>query len=227
MAKMADPNKVAMLNNAMSRASKLMQLESNGTLDKIAKAHKGEIDASLGNDASITTESMVSTKRNRNVSAPNVGGAMVGAGASSVPSVIRESFANNPIDDSALYGSLGDGLDLSFLTENAQKNEPKAPQVSSQDISRMVNEGMPQQQTISSLQQIDYPMIRTIVEDIVRKYAVSLKKNILAEGKGSVNEVNTISLGKTFKFLDSKGNIYECTMKKVGNINEKKKSVNE
>jgi hypothetical protein len=74
--------------------------------------------------------------------------------------------------------------------------------------------------------QVDYPMIRTIVEEIVRKYAVSLNKKIISEGKSSTSEVNTISLGKTFKFLDSKGNIYECQMKKVGNINDKRKSVN-
>ena len=74
--------------------------------------------------------------------------------------------------------------------------------------------------------QVDYPMIRTIVEEIVRKYAVSLNKKIISEGKTSTNEVNTISLGKTFKFLANDGTIYECQMKKIGNINEKRKSVN-
>jgi hypothetical protein len=69
---------------------------------------------------------------------------------------------------------------------------------------------------------VDYPMIRTIVEDIVRKYAQSLKKNLVTEGVGGA-EVNTIALVKTFKFLDSKGNIYECSMRKVSNINDVKK----
>ena len=82
----------------------------------------------------------------------------------------------------------------------------------------------PQIQTVSA--GVDYPMIRTIVEDIVKRYVVSLNKRIMNENKGGGSEINTITLGKTFKFLDSKGNIYECEMKKVGNINDKRKSVN-
>ena len=70
-------------------------------------------------------------------------------------------------------------------------------------------------------------MIRTIVEEIVRKYAVSLNKKIISEGKQTTNEINTIALGNTFKFLSKNGDIYECTMKKIGNVNNKKKSVNE
>jgi hypothetical protein len=58
----------------------------------------------------------------------------------------------------------------------------------------------------------------------VRKYAVSLNKKILSEGKQNTNEISTIALGKTFKFLDKEGNIYECTTKKIGNINQKKKN---
>ena len=68
-------------------------------------------------------------------------------------------------------------------------------------------------------------MIKTNVEEIVRNYAVLVKNKIINEWTNG-NEINTISLGKTFKFLDSKGNIYECQMKRVGNINDKRKSVN-
>lgn len=222
MAQGADPNKVAMLRTAMSRASKLMQLESNGSLDKIAKAHENDINLSLNNNSDVTTESMVSTKRKRNMSSPSVGGAMVGAGANNVPSVIRESFMKNPIDDSALYTqSLGDGRDIDFLTEGMSSVQPRQ-QVSAEQIRQYVNESAQPQGTS---QQIDYPMIRTIVEEIVRKYTVSLKKNLMTESKQGGSEINTIMLGKGFKFLDSKGNLYECTMKKIGNINDKKKSI--
>lgn len=223
MAKVADPNKMAKLQDAMSRASKLMQLESNGTLDKIAKSHKGEIDASLGNNASITTESMMTTARNRNRQAPMTSGAMTGAGAENVPSIIRESFANNHIDDSMLYQAFtNDGKEISFLNEMVQPKQEPIQAPSSQQIRQIVNEGIPQQQMV---QQIDYPMIRTIVEEIVRKYTVSLKNKILTESKQTVNEVNTIALGKTFKFLAKNGDIYEANLKKIGNINESKKSV--
>jgi hypothetical protein len=223
MAKQVDPSKIANLQSAMSRASKLMRLESNGTLDKIAKAHKGEINESLSSDGSMTTESMMTTARNRNTQAPIARGQMLGAGAGNVPSIIRESFANNPIDERALYAGLGDGRDLSFLNESMPTQQAQAP--SSQEIRQIINESAPQ--TMQVPQQIDYPMIRTIVEEIVRKYAVSLKNKILTEDKQNMNEVNTVMLGKSFKFLAKNGDIYEAKLTKVGNINDKKKSVNE
>jgi hypothetical protein len=146
------------------------------------------------------------------------GGRMTGAGASNVPLAIREAFQNNPIDETALLmNTMTAGGDLSFLNENTVRPTNTTP------ITEEIQQSQPQIQTISS--GIDYPMIRTIVEEIVRKYAVSLNKKIINENKEGA-EINTITLGKTFKFLDSKGNIYECAMKKIGNINDKKKSVN-
>jgi hypothetical protein len=135
----------------------------------------------------------------------------MGVAAANVPSVIRESFQNQPpMSEDVAASSV---LDDVFGLENLQ------PQMKQQ----ITEQATPRQQSYTTGGGIDYPMIRTIVEDIVRKYTQSLKKNLVTEGTGGV-EVNTIALGKTFKFLDSKGNIYECTMKKVGNIN--KKSVN-
>ena len=221
-------DKRARLQNAMSKAKKLMQLESNGTLDKIASAHKDGISASL--DGGMMTEELMTTSRDRTKQGPIVSREM-GENARNVPAAIREAFMANPIDDSQLYealGEQGDGRSLSFLTEGIT---PKQQVVTPQNVRQLVNEGMGTQQYVQQPQmqvaaQVDYPMIRTIVEEIVRKYAVSLNKKIISEGKQTANEVNTIALGDTFKFLDKQGNIYECTMKKVGNINNKKKSVN-
>lgn len=218
-------DKRARLQNAMSKAKKLMQLESNGTLDKIASAHKDGISASL--DGSMLTEELMTTSRDRTKQGPIVSREM-GENAHNVPAAIREAFMANPIDDSQLYealGEQGDGRSLSFLTEGIT---PKQQVVAPQNVRQLVNEGMGTQQYVQQpqmqvSQQIDYPMIRTIVEEIVRKYAVSLNKKIISEGKQTANEVNTIALGDTFKFLDKQGNVYECTMRKVSNINEIKK----
>jgi hypothetical protein len=153
-----------------------------------------------------------------------------------VPAAIRESFSNNPIDESSLYsafgGAQGGNDDLAFLTEDIPTpRQPQRVNMQTQDVRQLVNEGMGYQQPqyapqVQMSAQVDYPMIRTIVEEIVRKYAVSLNKKIISEGKSSTSEVNTISLGKTFKFLANDGTIYECQMKKIGNINDKRKSVN-
>ena len=222
-------NRESVVKSAMSRAAKLMQLESNGTLDKIAAAHKDGINSSL--DGDVTTQDLMTTARNRKTEAPMITREM-GENASNVPAAIREAFMNNPIDESSLYGAFtagGDGS-LDFLNEMTMSQQQPQITQPTQDVRQLVNEGMgytsSSQPQVS--QQIDYPMIRTIVEEIVRKYAVSLKKNILAENKQGtpINQVNTIALGETFKFLTKDGTIYECTMRKVGNINNKKKSVN-
>ena len=217
--------KRARLQSAMSKAAKLMQLESNGTLDKIAAAHKDGINESL--DGGISTQELMTTSRDRKTQGP-IPTRQMGQNAANVPAAIREAFMANPIDDSALYealGEQGDGRSLSFLTEGLEQPQQRtvAPP---QNVRQIVNEGMGTQQPQMG-QAIDYPMIRTIVEEIVRKYAVSLNKKIIGENKQQdVNEINTISLGKTFRFLAKNGDLYECTMKKVGNVNDKKKSVN-
>lgn len=227
---MADSSltKQAKLKNAMSRAKKLIQLESNGTLDKIAKGAREGVSDSL-KDGSIVTEQLMTTSRDRRREAPMVGQKM-GENAMNVPAAIRESFAKTSIDESSLYSAFGGGQgandDLAFLTEETTTQEyPQRVNAQTQDVRQIVNEGLGYAPQTSS--QVDYPMIRTIVEEIVRKYAVSLNKKIINENKSSVNEVNTISLGKTFKFLANDGSIYECTMKKIGNINNRKKNVNE
>lgn len=227
-------DKRAKLQNAMSKAKKLMQLESNGTLDKIAAAHKDGINATLTDPSGeMLTEGLMTTSRNRETTAPMPTMQQMGQNAANMPKAILEEFMSNPIDDSALYAALGeqgDGRSLSFLTEGMGNTQPTQTVVPPQNVRQLVNEGMGGQvvQTPQAAQSIDYPMIRTIVEEIVRKYAVSLNKKIMTESKQTAtpSQVNTIALGESFKFLTKDGTIYECTMKKVGNINKNKKSVN-
>lgn len=235
MANANPADKQAKLQNAMSRAKKLIQLESNGTLNKIAAGARDGINSSL-ESSDIITEQLMTTPRNRRTEAPMVG-AKMGENAMNVPAAIRESFSTNPIDESNLYsafgGAQGSNDGLAFLTEGIPTpRQPQRVNMQSQDVRQLVNEGMTYQQPqyapqVQMSAQVDYPMIRTIVEEIVRKYAVSLKNKIINEGKTSTNEVNTISFGKTFNFLANDGTIYECQMKRVGNINDKKRSVNE
>ena len=232
MANANTADKQAKLQNAMSRAKKLIQLESNGTLDKIAAGVRDGVNGSL-ESGDIITEQLMTTPRNRRTEAPMVG-AKMGENAMNVPAAIRESFSTNPIDESSLYsafgGAQGGNDDLAFLTEDIPApRQPQRVNMQSQDVRQLVNEGMGYQQPqyapqVQMSAQVDYPMIRTIVEEIVRKYAISLKNKIINEGTNG-NEINTISLGKTFKFLDSSGNIYEAKLTKIGNINEKKKSI--
>ena len=196
------------LKDALGKASKLMSMDKNGTISKIAESKRDSINTSL-NDSTVSTESMMTARPQRNMAEVprNVN--------SNIPRAIVESFSKNPIDTS-MIGSIGGSsnsvLDTIGIQEQARTVQP-------QNTSSTIQE----QHTVQTqVQGIDYPMIRTIVEDIVRKYTSSLSKKMLSESKGSVNELTTMTLGKSFKFLDRQGNIYEATLKKIGNINNKK-----
>ena len=196
------------LKDALGKASKLMSMDKNGTISKIAESKIDSINTSL-NDSTVSTESMMTARPQRNMTEVprNVN--------SNIPRAIVESFSKNPIDTS-MIGSIGGSsnsvLDTIGIQEQARTVQP-------QNTSSTIQE----QHTVQTqVQGIDYPMIRTIVEDIVRKYTSSLSKKMLSESKGSVNELTTMTLGKSFKFLDRQGNIYEATLKKIGNINNKK-----
>lgn len=196
------------LKDALGKASKLMSMDKNGTISKIAESKRDSINTSL-NDSTVSTESMMTTRPQRNMTEVprNVN--------SNIPRAIVESFSKNPIDTSmisSIGGSSNSVLDTIGIQEQARTVQP-------QNTSSTIQE----QHTVQTqVQGIDYPMIRTIVEDIVRKYTSSLSKKMLSESKGSVNELTTMTLGKSFKFLDRQGNIYEATLKKIGNINNKK-----
>lgn len=196
------------LKDALGKASKLMSMDKNGTISKIAESKRDSINTSI-NDSTVSTESMMTARPQRNMTEVprNVN--------SNIPRAIVESFSKNPIDTS-MIGSIGGSsnsvLDTIGIQEQTRTVQP-------QNTSGAIQE----QHTVQTqVQGIDYPMIRTIVEDIVRKYTSSLSKKMLSESKGSVNELTTMTLGKSFKFLDRQGNIYEATLKKIGNINNKK-----
>lgn len=196
------------LKDALGKASKLMSMDKNGTISKIAESKRDSIGTSF-NDSTVSTESMMTARPQRNMTEVprNVN--------SNIPRAIVESFSKNPIDTSmisSIGGSSNSVLDTIGIQEQARTVQP-------QNTSSTIQE----QHTVQTqVQGIDYPMIRTIVEDIVRKYTSSLSKKMLSESKGSVNELTTMTLGKSFKFLDRQGNIYEATLKKIGNINNKK-----
>ena len=191
---------VARLKNARANSLKLMQLESSGQLDKIAKQKRSIIEESYNNETAPVMERSQAPIQNRNV----------GPSASKMPKAILEAFQKNPIDVEG--GSSLDVLDDVFRD---QLTEERTQQVQAQP-----------QQAYTPIAQtgggIDYPTIRAIVEEIVRKYTGSLQKKMLTENKQPLNEMNTLIIGKNFKFLAKNGDIFECTMRKVGNVNDKK-----
>lgn len=130
-------------------------------------------------------------------------------GKSKLPKEILESMTSNPIGQQNL------NYTPSILDEMKGAKELQQ-QVKRQAIRE---QAMPQSQNASG---VDYSLIKTIVEESVKKYASSLKKSMLTEGKDNgLNNVAAMKIGKTFSFIDSKGNLYEAQLKFIKNVNQK------
>ena len=67
---------------------------------------------------------------------------------------------------------------------------------------------------------VDYSLIKTIVEDCMKRYTASLKKTMLNENKNSSLEMIT-QQGNTFRFVTTDGKVFEGKLTYKGNIKEK------
>ena len=76
---------------------------------------------------------------------------------------------------------------------------------------------------------VDYSLIKTIVEDCIRKYAGSITKKILSEQKNQqslTDQLKAIRIGESFTFITSNGDLYEAELKFKKNINKQKNKGN-
>ena len=109
------------LKDALGKASKLMSMDKNGTISKIAESKRDSINTSL-NDSTVSTESMMTARPQRNMTEVprNVN--------SNIPRAIVESFSKNPIDTSmisSIGGSSNSVLDTIGIQEQARTVQPQ------------------------------------------------------------------------------------------------------
>jgi len=139
---------------------------------------------------------------------------------SNLPLAVLESFKKDP-GTPMMDGiptppaSVLDGLGLETL--DAIRNET------------MQNESVQQPQQPSYGVQIDYSLIKTIineaVQENVKKYVSAMSKKLINEGLGSGadNPVQAVKLGKSFSFITENGDVYEATLKYKTNLSEQTK----
>ena len=200
----ANMSAVERIKAAREKSLRLMQMDADGTLDKYLKEGKVQ-----RNTQASEAPMQPQPRQPRPIDTSRLS-----ESAKHIPREILESFATNKIDDSALLDGVFDSQNaLSMLDEGVQA-KPKAKVTESVQT-------QPIQQVLT--QSVDYPMIRTIVEDVVRKQIGALSKKMLNESKTS--DISTITLGKTFKFRAKNGDIYEAKLQKIGNRNEQKKNL--
>lgn len=207
MVNQADPNKIANLKRAMSRASKLMNMTIDGTVDRIAAQKRDYINEAMELGGQTPVPQAVSKSPQSSTDSQSYSEQKIKA--SKIPSIIQESFLktaerNNP----SITASILDEINpIQIEKTSTIERTDKSPKTN-------INEA-------SSNGAIDYPTIRAIMEDVVRKYTTSLKNKLLTESTKSSAEVSGIVLGKSFKFVANNGDLYEAKLTKIGNIHKK------
>lgn len=120
-----------------------------------------------------------------------------------LPKEITESFKKNPINDSKLNPSQP-VLDRLGITNGAKE---------------FVNEQSIRNDERFASQGVDYSLIKTIVESVVKKYASALNKKIISEGKTrsklGMSELKPVKIGDKSGFVAPDGSVYVKLQKKV------------
>ena len=210
--------------NAKDRARKLIQMDANGTLDEVKKNAESNGKLSYDSEGYVNSTIMEQNSTPKDLNQyNNIQPQDFHINKSKLPVEILESFKSKQIDTTLLYGGMGksngsvlDQLDMLTNGKVLQQENVQKPQQK-----QTVQETVQVQPQVTST--VDYSMIKMIVEDCMRKYTSALKKQILSESKTTQDNVTlqAMKIGNKFSFIDSKGNLYEATLKKIKNINEK------
>lgn len=133
---------------------------------------------------------------------------------SKMPQAILKSLSENFIDQSKL------AVGLNPLNDITQEIVNEAPKPAPMPVNNIREELHPSNG-------VDYSLIKTIVEECVRKYTSSIIKKVLTEQKSATNnELKAIRIGEGFTFITSNGDLYEAELKFKKNINDKVKKGN-
>ena len=111
-----------------------------------------------------------------------------------------------------------------IMRESQKVRNVASPNDLPEELVREVNKdyGRVQKQNINentsiSNSNVDYSLIRTIVEDCMKKYVSTLKKSLMTENKNSSLELMTQD-GNTFKFVTTDGKVFEGKLTYKGKI---------
>lgn len=186
---------------SQEKARQLIKMDCNGTIDKYAKSAREHGKMELAENVELVSEKPKQT----NIS-PTYTGTFTQS-KSKLPKEILESMKNNPIEQ---IGSVSTTSILDQLNITPPKKE-------------VVSE---EKSVITEIQHnntnIDYSMIKIIVEDCVKKYTSALKKSLLNESKSNDNNtLQAMKIGNKFNFITNNGDLYEAELKFIKNINKK------
>lgn len=182
------------------RAKKIIQMDANGELNKYKSKNPN-----LNEDISNFSQPIHARPQTQEITQQNIV-------KSKLPREILESFQNKQINVNNIHGSF-EGSILDEINKKTQGQFLKEEKSITQPITEI-------KQTIPS--NVDYSMIKMIVEDCVKKYTNALKKSIINESKNiQQDEIQAVKLGDKFSFITKNGDLYEAKLTFIKNINKK------
>lgn len=208
--------------NAKERAKRLIQMDADGSLDRIKQQSISENKMSYNVDG--TVNSNLTYNKENTIQQQTVMQNDFKINKSKLPNEILESFKNKQIDTTLLNGGMGktngsvlDQLDA--LTNGKVLNESNVNQIKKQ----IKEESIIAKPIQNTSQGIDYSMIKMIVEECVRKYTSSVNKKIINEinSRQDLGTLQAMKIGNKFSFITSNGDLYEAKLKFIKNINDK------
>lgn len=219
-----DQATIARFMQSQQRAKKLIDMDARGVIDNLAE--NARKDGRLSTDDSgdinyIPSNNSQPQQVNEAYTQEMATNIMATRKNSKLPKAIIESFAKNNIDTSLLGVGVGQSSVLDMIDHASGGklfNEQKSMQM------QKVVETVSQPQNVQVQGTVDYSLIKTIVEDCVKKYTSALRKSMLNESKSSVNEateLQAMKIGDKFSFIDKNGNLYEAKLEFIKNIKQK------
>lgn len=190
---------------AKDRARKLIQMDTNGTLGQIKQKAISEGKMSYSPNGDVMTQSIDEYRPHNSGAIPtNI------KSKSKLPTEIIESFKKQP-SPTDYQGSVLDMV-----------QQASGGKIFSEENHITVEQPTNTQPIVQS--NIDYSMIKMIVEDCMRKYTSALKKSILSESKinENVGTLQAMKIGDKFSFITSDGDLYEAKLTFIKNMNTKK-----
>lgn len=192
---------------AQNRAKKLIQMDVKGEMKQYEQKARQQAEMNLNENVSQQPTQEISYTQEPLTIKTN----------SKLPKEILESFKTKQIDASPL----GYGVNSSILDEINFRTQGK---LYAEESSQQPKQQIVETTSVASQSNVDYSMIKMIVEECIRKYVGSLKKSILNESK-NVNNTDTLQalkIGDKFSFITKNGDLYEAELKFVKNLNNKK-----
>lgn len=197
-------NALSRLVNNRSDILKLMELDMNGSMDKIVEGAVSDGSLSYGEEGAT----FISKGKKSGQQPAVVINEAVEKAHSRMPKAILESFKKNPgrPDEKSILDRIG------VTNINESKNHPVQ---NTQSAQKPIQESG-----------IDYSLLKTIINEAVqqnvKKYMSALSKKLISEGVGSGTELKAVKFGDKFSFITKDGDVYIAEMKYSGNINDKK-----